>query len=256
MTLFDDGIDEIRAFAFPIGIYPSGIICEPLAILVKWRSSFIGKFHQVYVNREFAGSTIDSEQRKMVVHYSISDIAAQINVYAVEPEDANKDFSDEVTCVDTAGRASLHLLRRQNLPTEGTLQIYSNGGNGQIDYNQTITEEAIRIWPSWQDKGGFGMSRFGCSDLGYDGAAAVGFGLGNFGDGDFGFDADVFVWQSGCLEKGLYKFAVRTSDVSGNKTSEEEETDLICIVPRAIPASDISVESFNKGSNELVFQVL
>jgi len=98
------------------------------------------------------------------------------------------------------------------------------------------------------------MSRFGSSDFGYDGAAAVGFGKGVFGRGLFGFDAEVFEWVSPSLRTGVYKFGVKVSDEAGNESSGSE-TAQIAVIPAVRPAEKLSVSSFDKQTNELVLKI-
>jgi len=255
--LISSGIDKVTAFALPVGIAADGsFITEPLAVLVRWHSTNSDKFHQIYVNGEYAGSTIDTQQREMIVHFrSCFKRAGRIEVYAVEPEYAQRDFSDEAGMIKQMGRVRLCWPRSQNLPVGATGKIYSNNGAGDIDIDEPLTETAIRLWPCWQDKGGFGMSRFGRSDLGYDGSAATGFGRGSFGNGEFGFDADMVCWTSGALEKGRYKFAVKVTDAYGNKDEGENETEFVTVVPEPVPCEQVDVASFDKETNELILSI-
>ena len=117
-----------------------------------------------------------------------------------------------------------------------------------------MTGCGLRLWPAWQDKGGFGLSRFGASDFGYDGSAAVGFGRGSFGEGDFGFDADIINWQSSELATGEYKFAVKVSDGKGNESSASQ-TDVITVIRTASGAEEIAAESYDKDQDKLVLSV-
>jgi len=145
-------------------------------------------------------------------------------------------------------------LRGQELPIDSAVQIYFDNGTGQIDYDSQLNEQPIRVWPNWQDKAGFGMSRFGVSDFGYDSSAAVGFGKGTFGRGQFGMDADVFEWVSELLEIGVYKFAVKVTDGKGNE-GISSETGEVVVIPAARPAEQVSVYSFDKDTNQLVLSV-
>jgi hypothetical protein len=145
-------------------------------------------------------------------------------------------------------------LRGQDLPVGSIAQLRFDNGTGEIDYDSPLSSSPIRVWPAWQDKAGFGMSKFGAGDFGYDSAAAVGFGKGSFGRGQFGLDADTIEWISQALEAGVYKFAVTIADAVGNESSNE--TDQITVVPAAKPAEQVSVSSFDKQMNQLVLSVL
>ena len=258
MKLISSGIENVRAFELPAGIRANGdCVGTPRAALVKWadKTNQGDMFYQVYVNGQYAGATVDSRQRQMIVPVPSSfESAVRIEVFAVEAEQAQTDFSKELTGQPAAsGRVRISLLRSQNLPSDATAEIYFDNGTGVIDYSQLLSERSIRIWPAWQDKAGFGMSRFGAGDFGYDSAAAVGFGKGSFGQGQFGLDADAFEWVSSYLQAGIYKFGVRISDNAGNES--DNETDPITVIPAAMPAEDVNVSSFDKQTNQLVLNV-
>jgi hypothetical protein len=257
MALISNGIDSVRAFELPGGIWADGDCTEaPWVALVKWRSSLYDKFHQIYVNGQYAGTTLDSQQRQMVVPIPTSlESPVRIEVFAVEAERTDTDFSDELVRppVDS-GRVRIDLLRSQNMPTGATVEIYYDNGTGEIDYDKSLTDSPIRIWPAWQDKAGFAMSRFGIGDFGYESAAAVGFGGGSFGHGQFGLDADTIEWVSPLLQAGAYKFGVRITDEAGN-ISSASETEPLTVTPAARPAEKLSISSFDKQANQLVLDI-
>ena len=257
MSLISDGINKVRVFELPAGIWGDGsVVGAPRIALVKWRSSRTNKLYQVYVNGRYAGSTVESDQRQMVVQLPTSfGTAVRIEVFAVEAEDAAVDFSSEFDRpAGETGRVKITLLRNQKLPLGAVAQIYSDNGTGQIDYDTPINDLPIYIWPSWQDKTGFGASDFGESDFGYDGAAAVGFGVGYFGYGWYGQDADTIEWVSKSFGAGVYKFAVKIFDQLGN-VSGAAETGEVVVIPAATPAESLSVSSFDKQANQLVLTI-
>jgi hypothetical protein len=212
-------------------------------------------FYQVYVNGQYAGATVDSQQRQMIVQIPTSlETPVRIEVFAVDAEEANTDFSNEIDpSVGQNGRVRISLLRSQNLPIGTTAQIYFDGGSGEIDYDNPLNDSPIRVWPARQDKAGFGMSSFGTSDFGYDSAAAVGFGKGSFGNGQFGLDADTFEWISAPMQAGVYKFALKIADEAGNESSSE--TIQVTVIPAARPAEQVSISSFDKQTNQLVLSI-
>lgn len=257
MSLIDSGIHSVRAFALPAGIRTDGeSVQAPRVALVQWHSTWTGRLHQVYVNGRYAGTTLDNQQRQMVVPVPTSlESPVRIEVVAVEPQDADTDVSSElIRPAADAGRVKLILLASQNLPPDATANIYFDNGTGQIDYNHPLTDAPIRIWPAWQDKAGFAMSGFGLGDFGYDSAATVGFGKGAFGHGQFGLDADTIEWTSPPLPAGAYKFGVKVTDKSGTQsiTSETEPT---TVTPAARPAEGLSILSFDKQTNHLVLTI-
>jgi len=256
MALYTDKIEAVRAFEVPAGIWADGDFFEAARlVLVQWRSGWAGKFYQVYVNGRYAGSTTWPEQRQMMVQLPNSfKTAARIEVFAVEEEDVDGDFSSELdSSRGESGRVKIGFLRGQDLPVGSKVQIYFDNGTGQIDYDNPINEQPVSIWPCRQDKMGFGLSCFGKSDFGYDGAAAVGFGKGCFGRSEFGFDADEFFWVSRQLNTGVYKFAVKVVDTAGNESSIEQRE--IKVIAAAGPAEDLDMSSFDKVTNQLVLSV-
>jgi hypothetical protein len=259
MKLISSGIEKVRVFELPAGIWANGdCIGTPRTALVKWadKANQGNMFYQVYVNGQYAGTTFDSRQRQMIVPVPSSfESAVRIEVFAVEAEQALTDFSKElVSPPATSGRVRINLLRSQNLPSDATAEIYFDNGTGVINYSQPLSNQVIRIWPAWQDKAGFGMSRFGTGDFGYDSAAAVGFGKGSFGQGQFGLDADVIEWTSPLLMAGVYKFGIKIADGAGNKSSASE-TEPITVIPGARPVEQVSISSFDKQTNELVLNI-
>jgi len=257
MALISNGIESVRAFELPCGIWEDGKCIEaPRVALVKWRSSLQDLFYQVYVNGQYVGTTLDSQQRQMVVPIPTSlELPVRIEVFAVEAEHANTDFSNKLVWRPAdSRRVRIILLRSQKLPIGATAEIYFDNGTGEIDYDNPLTNSPIRIWPAWQDKTGFAMSRFGLGDFGYESAAVVGFGKGSFGHGQFGLDADTIEWTSPPLQSGTYKFGVKFTDKSGNKSSVSE-TEPITVTPAARPAGKVSISSFDKQTNQLVLEI-
>jgi len=130
--------------------------------------------------------------------------------------------------------------------------LYFDNGTGQVDYGQPI--RSMRIWPCLQDKAGWGLSRFGEGDFGYDWAGGIGFGRGSFGRGEFGVDADIVEFMSPALEAGTYRFGVKVVDRNGNK-SGASETGTITVIRVVRPAQRLGVELFEKDTNQLVLEV-
>jgi hypothetical protein len=211
-------------------------------MLVTWRSDLEGKLHQVYVNGRYAGVTLDTNQRQLVVQLPSSfESAVRLEVVGVEPNEAHVDFAGQLDSAATDhARVRLVLLRSQSLPFGAVVNIYHDNGTGQVNYTTPLNPTPIPVWPCWQDEAGLGLAQFGLGDFGYESAAAVGFGKGNFGQGQFGLDADTIEWISPELALGVYRFGVTVTDSEGNE-SPATETTLIAIVPPARPAAALSL---------------
>jgi hypothetical protein len=258
MSFVRDGIENVRVYALSDGVGADGRHAAVSgAALVIWYSSRTDMLYQVYLNGRFAGSTIDGEQRRLVVQSPNSpQSAVRVTVIGVEPADAHVDFADDLEqVVPCSGRVRLTFLRSQGLPLDATANIYGDNGTGQIDYAAPINAVPIPIWPCRQDKAGFGMAQFGTGDFGYDAAASVGFGKGALGYGQLGLDADSLEWISPLLSFGEYRFGVRIADASGNE-GPATETAPITVTPAATPATGLEVAAFNLQTNELTLTVI
>jgi hypothetical protein len=257
MALINSGIDNVKIFELPCGIWADGTyVGSPRTALVMWRSVWDDKYYQVYVNGQYAGTTVDDQQRQMIVQIPTSfESPVKIEVFAVEPEYSVIDLSSEVeSSLGRSGRVRIDMLRGQSLPISASARVYFDNGTGEIDYGEMLSDLPIRIWPACQDKAGFGMSTFGASDFGCDSSAAVGFGRGSFAHGQFGLDADTIEWTSPPLCAGNYKLAVKVVDEVGNE-SNGSETGQVTVIPAPRPAEQISISSFDKQTNELVLAI-
>ncbi|MHC4157315.1 MAG: hypothetical protein ACYST6_20720, partial [Planctomycetota bacterium] len=94
MALISNGIDRVRAFELPVGVWSSGkSVGAPRAALITWCSSWVEKHYQVYVNGQYAGVTVDSLQRQMLVRVPASfETPVRIEVFGVEADEVDTDF--------------------------------------------------------------------------------------------------------------------------------------------------------------------
>ena len=255
MGLISSGIDWVGVFELPAGVWADGsIVAGPRVCLVKWRSEWVDKIHQVYVNGRFAGATVDCEQRQMIVQVpSCYERAARAEVFAVEPSEGDIDFGDTLKGDEADnGRVKISLLRSQRLPMGARFEVYFDNQTGVIDYENPIGKG--QVWGCRQERGGFGLARFGENDFGYGWEAGIGFGKGSFGLGEFGVDADVIEWVSPALEAGRYKFGVKVIDEKGNDSAARETGEII-VIPAARPAKELDVLSFDSETNELMLGI-
>ncbi len=257
MSLISNGIYSVQVFNLPVGIWPDGnSIGLPQMVLVQWRSILNDVLYQVYVNGKYAGTTVHSSQRQMIVPVPTSfSIAVRIEVFGIQPQYADMDFSYELSELFDNNRIKIVLSRNQSIPEGSTIQIYFDSGTGTIDYENPLTRIPIRVWQNWQTKAGFGMSRFGFSDFGYDSSGAIGFGKGYFGKNPFGIDADTIEWASPVLSAGIYKFAAIVLDKAGNK-SNTIETESVTLIPAVKPAHALEIVSHDKQTNELILKIV
>jgi hypothetical protein len=255
MGLISEGISNVRVFELPAGVWEDGqAVAGPRVCIVRWKSAWTDKIHQVYVGGRFAGTTVDCEQRQMLVRTpSCFDKAVRVEVFAVEQCEADTDFSKELQQEEgDNGRVRLRLLCSQCLPVGARFEVYYNKGRGEIDYQTAIG--GGEIWECRQDKAGFGLARFGNGDFGYEWAAGVGLGKGEFGRGEFGVDADTIEWVSPALEAGIYKFGIKVVDEQGDE-SQASETGEITVIPAARPVRKVSVLSLDAETNELIIGI-
>ena len=256
MNLIASGIDNVRACVVLAGVGRGGhCVDEPSSVLVKWRSTHTDKLYQVYVNGRFAGVTDGCKDRSMRVRLlSCWSSVSRIDVFAVAPEFGQVDLSDDAGLEKDGGRVELVWSRQQRLPFGGSYDVYMDSEGGGIDSESNPLADDVAIWPVWQEKGGFGLSRFGRSDFGFDGSACVGFGRGVFGGGEFGFDADEIRWISDEIDSGRYEFAVRVADRAGN-TYAEMVSDEALVVRQAKGAGRLRLDSYDKSSGAISFKV-
>ena len=257
MSLISSGINRVRVYGLAAGIGSDGrVVNEPASVLIKWKSEHKDKLYQVYVDGEFAGVTTGRMARSIVVSIKpIKSVASKIEVFAVTPAESLVDFGDSLEKSGVSSMVMVRFSRSISLPFCGRADVFSDNMTGQIDYQTAINSEPIFLWPAWQDKCGFGLSGFGRSDFGFDGSGAMGFGRGSFGYVEFGFGADEIVWESPELQSGVYKFAVKITDMFGNSDDGTVESESIVLVNAAASINELKVSSYDKAQDQLVLMI-
>jgi hypothetical protein len=237
--ILSERISNVRVFSLPVGVSGDGKSNQLTGFaLVKWQSNY-NLPHQVYVNGKFGGAITDTSQRQMIVSVPMSQQAAvRIEIYAVDSQNADTDFSESIESEYNLSRVKIEFPKT----LDGCIDIYRD--------DEKLNNEAIRIY----ELVGFGLGSFGQSDFGFDGGAASGFGKGAFGFGRFGFDADMFCWQSRQFDTGAYNLKLKITDSNGNQT--ETQTETVTVIQQAKPAEKITIDSFNKQTNKLILSVL
>jgi hypothetical protein len=253
MSLESSGIEKVEAYAVSGQVFEDGESVYFGDVVVTWQSSWSGKFYQIYVNGLYAGTTLSSAQRRIVLTVPTGRSAAVIEVFAVDACDAYENFSGEsAVSFGTTDRVQLRFNRDQSIGINCRAVVYS-GTDGSVDYENSL-DDSVRFWPCFQDKAGFGLSRFGDGDFGFDSGAGVGFGRGFFGSGLWGQGADIVEWSSGELCDGDHKFGIKVRDDAGNEGAAFE-SELLTVVCGSEPAESLSVESYDKESDKLVIRI-
>jgi hypothetical protein len=231
-------ISNVQVFSLPMGVSADGSANQLTGFaVVKWHSEY-NLPHQVYVNGKFAAAA-DTEQRQMIISLPLSQKAAvKIEVYAVDLQNADTDFSELIESEHKPSRVQIEFPKM----LDGCIDIYRE--------DEKLTNQTIRLFSLI----GFGLAGFGQSDFAFDSGAAAGLGKGAFGYGQFGFDADMFCWQSSQLNTGTHSFKLKITDVNGNQT--ETQTQPVTLIQSALPAEKITIDSFDKQNNKLVLSVL
>lgn len=254
MGFSTNNISNVKAMAFPLGINGNGDMIEmPGLILVTWDSYATDTLFQTYVDGELSGVTSVLYQRKLLVQYEHTHTAA-IEVIAVDPEDMNVDYANELDgFIDIDGS---HVLiswpKRGVLPLGSKAKVYWNSGSGEIDYNQALTTQTV--WQMVCEKWGWGLDAMGRGDFGFSGTGAPGCGRGSFGKGEFGFDAELQSFQSESLSTGTYQFAVRLSDAFDNHIAQNDVTCQISV--DSLPnAATLAIESYDEQLDSLSLNI-
>jgi len=255
MALISSDVEKVRAYALSVSVGADGnVINEPLSVLVSWQSEYDDKLYQIYINGKLCGFTEDVNERQVVVPFRSSwQSSICIEVFAVIPLQAINDYSNEVEFAG-GSRVRLRWIRKAAVPLGAVANIFSNGGSGEIDYQDPV-EEGLPYWGVWQDKWGFGLSCFGASDFGYDGAGAAGFGRECFGGGEFGFDAEDIEWESCELKAGEYQFGIKIRGKDGIFEEEASETGTVTVLPGAKGGEYLTVTSYGMSSNLLTLSI-
>ena len=123
MPFLREGIESVRAVVLPDAIAAGGGKAGfSRTALVTWKSCLADVLYQAYVNGCFAGATVDSEQRQVVIQIPSSfEAAVRVEVVAVERTDAHRDFTSEIGYSAVCStRVKLTLLRSQTLPAAAT----------------------------------------------------------------------------------------------------------------------------------------
>ncbi len=188
---------------------------------------------QVYVNGQLAAVSDDPDQRELLVATPVRTAwpAAAVQVVAISPAESGDDFRRLLGPQPRGGRVLLRWPRTNGAPLDATVNVFGNGGAGEIDFDRPVNAQPIDWFPDGYGKWGFGLTEFGDDCFGYDSSLSIGFGLGGFGIGEFGFDAEWAEWLSDDLPEGVHQFALIGSDGLDNAGSASPPASVTIVPP-------------------------
>lgn len=131
-------------------------------------------------------------------------------------------------------------------------RLFGNGGAGDIDWIDPLTNEKIDLFPGGSGIYGFGHAPFGHFPFGHAfSMRAPGFGHMPFGHFPFGHGTAMITIKYKVNDCGDYKFAFGCYDQTGNlhEGTPEEET-LYIHIPPAVPKG-LTKNNYNKTTGIL-----
>ncbi len=134
--------------------------------------------------------------------------------------------------------------------------LHGNGGEGDIDWDDPVTNQRFELYPNGAGFLGFGLAPFGKFAFGKGhSSGAVGFGLLPFGKGPFGYASCVIEARLRITVCGSYKYAFACYDSAGNvHEGTPDEVTVEVHTPPAKPTR-LKKDSYNKTTNVLVLDV-
>ena len=232
------------------------------AAVVRWSvpPQLAGRLAQVYVDGQLSAASSDPAQCELVVPLAIDPIrpAFRAQVVLVQSGEWGTDFSSLLGSPPAGGRALLRWPQVNNVQRGATVNVFSNGGSGEIDWTAPLNLVPIEWFPDGIGQWGFGLSPFGgggAGGFGFDmnDQGPPGFGLGVFGGGQFGLDAPWAAWLSDPLTAGTHCFAVVACDELGNAAAPSPTAEAM-IVPLPPPISQLTVAAGAGGAPVVSWQ--
>ena len=228
------------------------------AAIVGWSvpPQLAGSLAQVYLDGQLSAASDDPGQCQLAVPLAIDPVrpAVRIQVVLVQPAEWSSDFASLLGPQANGGRA---LVRwpQTHAPLGTTVNVFANGGQGEIDWATPLNRSPIEWYPGGLGLWGFGLAEFGGAAFGFDinDQGPPGFGCGGFGIGEFGFDAGWAEWLSDPLAAGTYCLAVVASDELGNAGAASPAA-MATIVPLPTMIGELTVAAGTSGGAMLSWQ--
>ncbi|MCG3180557.1 MAG: hypothetical protein BIFFINMI_02919 [Phycisphaerae bacterium] len=229
---------------------------DPGAIVVAWDrpTDAPDGAVQVYVNGQLAAVCDDPARREMVAPADSGDTLA-VALIATDVASADGDHAGLLTPQQRGSRALLRWPRLAAAGSEASVEIFGNGGGGEIDFQTPLSDRPIDWFANSAGRWGFGLCSQGEGGFGYDAAQALGLGRGAFGIGEWGFDADWLSWLSEPLAAGEHRLAAVARDRLGNAVADPPEA-AVTIVEPPPRVAEMSISQDTGGRLSLAWQTL
>lgn len=140
-----------------------------------------------------------------------------------------------------------------------TVQIYTDEGDGSVDYTAPLLHRRAEVFPNVERPGGWGKDVWGHGSWGRTkptppnhggwGQQSWGHDVNGWGYGDAYVEVPVLVRQA----FGYWKFGVKAYDESGNVQSGANESSQMVCGQDPPPLSTFTVNSYDDVNDQMVF---
>jgi len=132
-------------------------------------------------------------------------------------------------------------------------RLHGNGGSGDIDFDNPLTDRILDLFPNGAGIYGFGLTAFSRHRFGKAQAMRTqGFGQLPFGYAPFGFGTNVIEATDEINECGAYKYALVCYDQAGNEDNGDPEQATLHIHIAPDYPDQMKKYSYNKTTGVLI----
>ena len=220
-------ITSVRALPVVLAVGDGGQVhAEATFAEVVFGSTAEGKHHQVYVDGRLAGTTLSTEDDRVLAAVPEAS-ASLLEVVAVDADDRLTDFSAQLTGFADADAARVELSWFGGRYLDDNLDHFEvyGGPAGSIDYGRPLSAEPIEALVGGENLGGFGR--------------------GGFGRGGFGRSAMAFSFVTAKFLPGTYDFEILAVDSEGNVTEGPPEVTQTEVRSFPRPPTDLTVSEYD-----------